>query len=292
MDRKPLGVAVIVAAALALFIVTKASGRDAPGTAVQAPPLPVPVAGACVEVPAATRMLGTGARVMPCSSEHTGEVIRAWASRSLGSATAGCVTTRVARFRAVGNWAVPPITMVSFPARAGGTIGWTACLTAPASTVGADTRPVEYAGRLSQISTVGGLPPGLRMCLLELDDAAAGAQGTVYRKLVMVGCSLEHNWEVLGMRADPAKQATPDCLTFAERLVGSVSVFTGADALLAGALPGGSGGLSGTGQSMGTWYTASTDSTADDDTCTVHAATGRTLVGSVVGLGSKPVPYG
>lgn len=50
-----------------------------------------------------------------------------------------------------------------------------------------------------------------------------------------------------------------------------------------------SGGLSGTGPSTGTWYTVSADSTEGADTCAVPAAAGRTLVGSVAGLGSKPI---
>lgn len=298
MDRTPLGIAVLVAAALALLIVNRASGRDAQGTAVQAPPLPVPAAGACIEVSAATRTLGTGAHVVPCSTQHTGEVAKAWATRSLRtSSTIPCGVTEVAEFPAAGNWTIPPITVVSFPMSAGGAIGWTACVAEPATTVGDDPGPVEYVGRISEIATVNELPPVLRMCLLELDDAAAGAQGTTYQKFVRVGCSQQHNWEVLAILADPTEQAVPDCREFAEQLVGSAAAFTGPDALLAGALPassGGvlSGGLSGTGPSVGSWYTVSADSTQDTDTCAVHAASGRTLVGSVAGLGSKPIPYG
>lgn len=293
MDRKPLGVAIIVATALALLIVSKASGRDAQGTAVPAPLLPVPAAGACIEVPAATRVLVTRATVVGCTGPHTGEVVKAWATRSLATSMIPCGVIAHADFAAAGNWAIPPVTAVSFPVSDGGPVGWTACMTEPYATAGPDPGPVEYVGRISRISTVSELPSSLRMCLLELDDAAAGSGGTLYQEVLRVGCSQRHNWEVLAVIADPTKRATPDCMQFARHTVGSSSAFTGPDALLAGTLPSTSAGVrSGDGPSMGTWYTVSADDAQDADTCGVHAAAGRTLVGSVAGLGSRPIPYG
>lgn len=123
MDRKPLGVAIIVATALALLIVNKASGRDAQGTAVPAPPLPVPAAGACIEVPAATRVLVTRATVVGCTGPHTGEVVKAWATRSLATSMIPCGVIAHADFAAAGNWAIPPVTAVSFPVSDGGPVG-------------------------------------------------------------------------------------------------------------------------------------------------------------------------
>lgn len=270
-DRKVLGAAVMVAAVLGLLIVNHVSGRDVPGTATAKPLIPPPPAGSCL------LEAGTDVTVVPCADQHTSEVADSRQAFS-GGAPLWCglsrtePPTRTIATVGWGYWAFPlEKRRIAF----GGSVGWQACVTGltPPS-VRTDSAAAGYRGRVADLADPAKRPVELRLCFDSAVDIEPAPPG--------VSCLLKHRGEVLGIAwvSNPTDAAmAASCRALATALIGSdrpvatgeLLARTGTQPLVPGTESGGNTAFV---------------------TCGVQARAGSQLVGSVIGLGNGPIPYG
>lgn len=284
-DRR-LGIVLIVVAALALVLVNRVSGRDVQGEAAAPPPIPPPAVGACID------STGTVPVEVPCTQSHTGEVIESWAAgdqpeTSNPDQPGGACMIGYRQFASSKpGWAPPPVQVRRIDVSVGGPIGWAGCLQAPAPAGNATSEQIRYAGRLLDQDSVADYPPQLRSCFVGAD---AGSLGSPYP----VSCDSPHMWELLAVAVSGEPPAA-SCAEFARSIVGSDTPFNGDHALTTAAMP----------QVFSSTMTFSVDDPTntssvtvahfgtDPRNCAVRAPEGKQLVGSVVGLGNNPVPFG
>ncbi|WP_029135204.1 hypothetical protein [Nakamurella lactea] len=274
-DRR-WGIAVVVAAALALIVVNRVSGRNVHGEPVALPWTPPPAVGACLVVPdlGAT---STEPSEVPCSEPHTAEVVESWraGAESPSGAAAGadrCSSQGPTMTGTSGpDWTAPQPWLLSRPVSGGAPLGWQACVVGPV-TSGPQLRALQYAG------SVNPLPGG----------ESSAAVGACYRdELQQVDCTTPHFVQRIGTFQPEYLARTPvtGCLDFAVDQVGAAA-FGGAHPLQAKVSQD---------PSMGSMVLQDDGSRqlVPMQTCEVSSAEpGRELVGSVIGLGDRPIPYG
>lgn len=244
----------------------------------------MPAIGSCIDSG------DTAPIVVPCSELHTGEVLESWASGAQPAASdpdqpgGACIIG----FRQItprgSGWAPPPYEIRLVDVVAGGSAGWGACVQEPDPAWGAPDTRVRYTGRLLGKEPVTAFPPQLRACFL------APPQGEPATPK-QIACGDPHDWEVLAVTG-PVGPVALKCGAFARSIVGSDAVFAGETALTVGTMPGG----------YGSTAVVTSDPALDEmavvyvnpgvANCAIRAPTGTQLVGSVVGLGNKPLPFG
>jgi hypothetical protein len=267
-----IGAALILAAVLALLVLNRVTGPGVRGRAFALPALPPPAAGSC--------LLHSGAfdaADVPCDRQHTAEVIRSWPAARVPAVNgeawrAACPTGMTTPSTDLGatNWtATAPPVATSILRGGGPVLGWAACARYPSPAFRPDLA-LRYRGTLVPDER-GMVTARVGTCLL------AGGQ--------QIDCTLPHPVERLGeFRAVAGRRPVDSCAQFARRTVGSNGVF-------------GSAGLVAVqGRDTSRRPAGDTDERSGDSdpvsTCDVHVAAGRALVGSVVGLGGAPLPFG
>lgn len=268
-ERRAVGAAVIVAALLPLLVLNRVNGPDVPGRALAIPPIPPPAAGAC--------LLHSGAFdavEIPCAQPHTAEVIRSWPAAGVPVVNGGAwrvacptgMTIPSAEPDAV-NWtATAPPVATSILRGGGPVLGWAACARYPSPPFRPDLA-LHYRGTLAP----------------DEQGRATVTVGNCFRADgQQIDCTLPHPVERLGeFRPRAGGLPVDTCLDFARRTVDSSAAF-GVAGLLAvqGRDPTRRPGDDRSGLPVPTL------------TCEVHAPTDRALVGTVVGLGDAPLPFG
>lgn len=262
----------ILAAMVAALAVGSARQRTA-GTAVALPVVAVPTSGTCL------RHTGTSDAVeVPCEQAHTAEVLTARHAWSADDDAGYCRTVYATSYiSSAVDWAPPPnVAEVTGRIRSGGgELGWIACARRPVAGLH-DPGPLSYLGLLSD---PGGPTATVGTCFGDDDQR--------------IGCSLPHRSERLGVfrAADRTQQPITNCATFAAGIIGSADAFTGPTALTATAAD-----LPSAEEQAGMlpWFETEREAAVAPvpQTCDARAPNGRTLTGSVIGLGADPVPFG
>ncbi|WP_154673970.1 hypothetical protein [Nakamurella lactea] len=258
-----LGIAVVLAAALALIAVSRLSGPDLPGEAVAVALQPIPAVGSCLD----TR--GSTPTPVACNRRHTAEVYQSWRKgRSPADISDRCAADGgIPPVPSGGDWSRPPSPTFSARLSSPGPVGWEVCAFI-AAVDGDPSDPLTFVGSLTPGST----------------GRSAAVIGACYAgRNVRIDCAAPHRVERIGLFLASSVDPRPreDCQDFARRVVGA-SAFSGPDALLAVT------GLDRSGPV--TIVDATTGEPVLPDTCSVVAS--RPLVDSVQGLGDKPLPFG
>ncbi|MDQ2847578.1 MAG: hypothetical protein M3Y77_14790 [Actinomycetota bacterium] len=272
VDHKVLGVAVIVAAVLGLLVVNHINGRDIQGVATAPPLVPPPPAGSCL------LQAGADFSVVPCTDRHTSEVEFSRSAIAAGPPLGCDLAPTEMPTRTIGevNWGYWTFPLDHQRVAFGGPTGWQACVTglAPPS-VRSDSEPAGFRGTTVELADPAKRPVDLRVCFNSAtDDLESMPPGA--------SCLLEHGGEVLGVAwvKDPTDAGTAaSCRALAAVLIGSDRPVASGELLIrAGSKP----LLPGTESGGNTAFVS----------CGVQAPGDSQLVGSVIGLGSKPIPYG
>lgn len=271
VDRRVLGVAVIVVAVLGLLVVNHVNGRDVQGVATAPPLVPPPPAGSCL------LQAGADFSVVPCTDRHTSEVVTSRHAIA-DDGPLGCdLSPTEMPTRTIGgvNWGYWTFPLDSQRVAFGGRTGWQACVTGltPPS-VRSDSDPAGYRGTIAELADPANRPVDLRVCFDSAVDVEPTPPG--------VSCTLGHGGEVLGVAwvknpTDAAMAAS--CRALAAALIGSdrpvasgeLLARTGSQPLVPGTESGGN-----------TAFVS----------CGVQAPGDSQLVGSVIGLGNRPIPFG
>jgi hypothetical protein len=270
--RKALGLTLIVAVLLALLGINRLSGRDVVGQPVAEPQWPPPPAGSCL-----LHSDDFHASLVPCTEPHTAEVLRSWPARDLPR-TSGAgwrqscptgMTMPVEQSVDATDWSRTETIVATTVLRGGGpVIGWAAC-SVTASLPFRPDRSLRYTGSL--IAVPGGRPAAtVGTCLTATGDP--------------IDCTSPHRTERIGEFL-PIATPRPDrsCAAFARAVIGSDTAFSTAVALVARETVG----------SVSRWV-IDTDAgeLINQIDCDVRAPAGHQLVGSVVGLADRPIPFG
>ncbi|MDQ6657444.1 MAG: hypothetical protein M3Z00_04320 [Actinomycetota bacterium] len=279
MERRRGGLVLIVLTLLVLVVVNRILARDVDGKAVAVPPIPPPAVGSCVA--RTDDPVATVDPIVDCSVAHAGEVVQSWPARE--PVDAGCSGGVVFGWQlGAGSWSRPmtsiSTTMVTF----GGIVGWSACVEVPVER-NSPSVALLHTGSLVTPQRDGTAAVGLcfEATAKELDTAA------VYD--AQVDCASAHTAQRVGEFFPQPQQQIPaeQCASYARRVVNSTHAFSGAAALLP---------RTGIDSSIGTVTVRDPGDGSEHAinpglACDVLAAPGRQLVGSVVGLGDKPLPY-
>lgn len=254
MNRRWAGATVMVAAAVALLIVSRTDGRGEPGVAIAVPPVPIPADGAClvagIDEPAWTEI--------PCGETHSAEVIAARRtpppgpnderfdeSGSYRGAFGLCDDFGDVRVPQEQGWGVRTPPLVAQEVTVGGPRGWTGCVITPVNGNGERT---DYVGSAVAATSAEQVPPSLRLCFASGPVADPGPRSVAMLAGEQFGpavaCEVPHQWEVVAElqtwdpgaeegTADPgaAERTDEQCRTVAHRAVGSKSAFIGDRAL-------------------------------------------------------------
>ncbi len=268
-ERRGVGAAAIVAALLALLVANRMSGPDVRGRALALPPLPPPASSACLVHSGAF-----DAVEVPCAQPHTAEVIRSWPAGGVPVVNGGAwrvacptgMTIPSAEPDAV-NWTATAPPVANSILRGGGPVlGWAACARYPSPTFRPDLA-LHYRGKLTP----------------DEHGQATATVGNCFRAGgQQIDCAFPHPVERLGEFLPSAGLLPVDtCLDFARRTVGSGARFSAAGLLaVQGSDPTRHPGDDRSGSPIAML------------TCEVHAPADRALVGTVVGLGDAPLPFG
>lgn len=270
-DRR-IGVALIVAAAIALLAITGTSGRGIAGHAVALPWSTPPAVGACLTMPDVTAANQDPVQV-PCNRLHTAEVVRSWRKGQQPAQDvdpcSGMSVTWMSNPSL--DWIQPPPSVLSRYVNGGDPLGWVACIQGPV-TAGSEILPLQYTGTLAAGP----------------DGRPAARIGTCYRDPAQqVDCHRPHFFELIGVfiAQNPDSRPLSSCGAYARAQVGPAA-FVDNSGLKA---------IVGQDQSPQMMSTIGGTSAAwlSSSTCLVMSAVpGRELVGSVIGLGDRPIPYG
>ncbi|MDQ6657443.1 MAG: hypothetical protein M3Z00_04315 [Actinomycetota bacterium] len=272
VDRRVLGVAVIVGAVLGLLVVNHANGRDVQGVASAPPLLPLPPAGSCL------LQAGADFSVVPCTDRHTSEVAVSRAAMATDAPLACDGPPTEIPTHTIGevSWSYWTFPLDSQRVTFGGPTGWQACVTGlvPPS-VRSDSEPAGFRGTIAELADPANRPVDLRVCFNSAtDDLESMPPGA--------SCRLRHGGEVLGVAwvKDPTDAGlAASCRGLAAALIGSERPVAGGDLLIR------------TGSKPLVPGTESGGNTAFVS-CGVQAPGDSQLVGSVIGLGTGPIPFG
>lgn len=285
MDRRLTGLVALLAAALLVIGVAAANRPSVGGSGAALPPGPPPPVGACVTEPfPGTDVGGPGIgpsrsalAVGGCDGPHHGEVIVVL--DLTGAVTMGgtdeCASSPDAftfvgvDFRAVDTWvAAPDVHLVSItPDSRQLAAGqrWVACA------IGTRAGSPPYTGSLRDVYGTGDPPPALGSCTRDDQPLTAGR----------VACSAPHAAELFA-RYRP-RDSTPDDATLLRSCATLIADVTGVADL---------------GAVAGLRVTISREAPLAPDTgrggligCAVVADDGRALTGSLLSLGSAPLPW-
>ena len=313
--RRGAGLAVIAVGLLAAVVIHIAAGRTVPGSA-QAVPVPgPPVVGQCVggkfdlgwDMPGAdpTKYRYPELTLGPCSQVHYGEVVSIIATPTKPTVTidSGGGGTDIddentpvcnqaaARFLGItgpggdfpvlyGYWSIDTSLLVvpMTPTVRQRAVGehWLACVTYLASpSADEQTTPVGYHGTLRSAQSTGVGRDYLGECPAEAD----------WHQMTSSGCLLPHHGEIFGIgglaKSVPRATLTASCTKLVAQITKSTAA--GLDAYLTVAVQ----------------ATDNTDNTVNGPTLPAHATVhcgllttrGRLLKGSLIAIGSKPIPW-
>lgn len=279
LDRRRAGLVLIVVTLLAMVVVNRILARDVEGTAVAPPPIPPPAVGSCVD--RTDEPVAAVDPIVDCSVSHAGEIVQSWPARKPLAATCSGGVAFGWHYGS-GSWAQPMTSISTTEISFGGPVGWAACVQIPVERNDPNVA-LQHTGSLT--APTPGVSAAIGLCFdatgKQLDSAA------VYDS--QVDCTTPHTVQRLGeFLPQPQDQLpTEQCAAFAQRTVKSAQALSGSGALQT---------RTSIDSTMGTVMVRDpgdgTQHPADPGlACDVIAASGRQLVGSVVGLGNKPLPY-
>lgn len=278
LDRRSAGLVLIVLTLLAMVVVNRLLARDVDGTAVALPPIPPPAVGSCV-----ARVDDPVLAVDPvvdCSVPHAGEVVQSWPARK--PATAACSGGVAFGWQLGVGWAQPLTSISTTKVSFGGPVGWAACVQIPVERNNPSVA-LQHTGSLTMPAP--GTSAAVGLCFET--TAKSLDSPTVYDS--QVDCTSPHTVQRLGEFLPLPQDQLPSeqCAAFAQRTVNSTQAFSGAGALQSRtSIDLTIGRVTVRDPGDGTQHQADPGLA-----CDVIAASGRQLVGSVVGLGDKPLPY-
>ncbi|MGI8416376.1 MAG: hypothetical protein ACR2P2_09285 [Nakamurella sp.] len=278
LDRRRAGLVLIVVTLLAMVVVNRILARDVDGTAVAPPPIPPPAVGSCVA--RVDHPVLAVDPVVDCSVPHAGEVVQSWPARK--PLTAACSGGVAFGWQLGVSWAQPMMSISTTEVSFGGRVGWAACVQIPVERNDPSVA-LQHTGSLTAPTPGDGAAIGLCFDAAgkQLDSAA------VYDS--QVDCTSPHTVQRLGqfLPLQQAQLPIEQCAAFAQRTVNSTQAFSGVGALMSRtSIDSTIGRVTVRDSGDGTEHT-----TDGGVACDVIAAAGRQMVGSVVGLGNKPLPY-
>lgn len=268
-DRR-VGVALVIVAALVLAVASRVSGRDVNGQAGAVPWTTPPAVGSCL-LTHETGPDSSDPTVVPCERMHTVEVIQSWRKDEQPDPDQDlCAAPGTSSPAATPptDWTAPPTLILRMYLNGGDPLGWVACVLGPV-TGGTMMQPVAFTGSLPGESS-DPASAAVPVCLLDAEQ--------------QVGCADQHIAQRIGefRTTDLTAKPLTSCHDLARRLIGP-DAFGGPDPLVVRV----------SGSDTGGWKGASAGGFESVLWCDVTPTDlGRTLVGSVIGLGDRPIPYG